>query len=324
MKQKQFGAVRSITQFMMVLAICTVPVNAQNADISLLDILQAVQKKVDFLKEHLSDLISTEEITVEEFNDEVKTTGIFSGKTTKTTNIVSEYRLFPEFARTVSNCRVVSEMLESLLPVDILREERTLLSVKENNKTQKIDRFTFDEPFWTRGSSYINLLILFDKQSQDCFDYQLRGTGKIGDRNVYEIGIKQKEADIGETISDEKTKISWKGKYEGLALIDAKTMDILQLTRDKVNIYNVIHQEVKLPAGRILIPQGIVRYALFTRHEYTKMKINDQFLTLPVTKTVELYGENEQIISTYKYRYSDHKVFYVDTKITVGEMGNIN
>jgi hypothetical protein len=307
MKQKFFRSMAIL--FLSIPVMCAIPVNARDTNTSLSEILQAVQQNVDFLKENIIDLISTEEITIEEFNDR--------GRRTRATNIISEYRIFPETTSLIFDCRVIYEITESLLPTGILREEREILSVKENNRMQRPDRFEFEEPFWARGSSYVELLVLFDKQNEKCFDYELQGVENINDRNLYVIGIKQKEADVGTAHTERNENISWDVKYEGSALIDAGTMEIVQLNRGRVNInYNTRTQRAKKSPIHEMFPSvAIARYVLFTRYEYERVKINDQFLTLPVAKTVELFRENGQLNTSYKYRHSNHRAFAVDTKI---------
>ena len=296
--------------FLLITAMCVIPVNAGDANASLLEILQAVQKNVDFLKENIIDLISMEEILIEEVNDK--------GKSTRAANIISEYRIFPETTGSISDCRVVYEIIESLMPTGILREEREMVSAKENNRTQRLDRFQLEEHFWARGSSYVELLVLFDKQNEKCFDYELKGDNNTNDRNVYVIGIEQKEADIGRTHTEKTEDISWNVKYEGSALIDAGTMEIVQLNRNRVNINYSTRRTKSSPINDMFPSVATARYVLFTRYEYEKVKIKDQFLTLPVTKTVELFRENGQLETSYKYRYVNHRAFTVDTKISFG------
>ena len=304
MKQKNiFSAICVLS----VLAICVFIANARDADASLPEILQAVQKNVDFLKEHLVDLISEEEITIEEFDDK--------GKAKKTKNIISEYRIFPETTGSIPDCRVIYEIIESLLPVGILREERELLSVKENNRTQRLDKYSFTEDFWASGGSYIELLVLFDKQNEKCFDYELKGDKNTNGRNVYEIGIKQKGADVGTKELGKNEKISWNITYEGSALIDAGTMEIVQINRDRIDI-KIDTRRTEKSSITGMFPYVTTRYFLFTQYEYEKVKINNQYLTLPVAKIARLFRINEQLYISYKYRYGKHRVFAVDTKIS--------
>ena len=304
MKQKY---ILSATYLLLILTMCVFTVNAQDTGASLPEILDAVQKNVDFLKEHIVDLISEEEIIAEEFNDK--------GKVKKTTNIISEYRIFPELTNSTSGCHAVYEIIESLLPAGILREERELLSAKENNKTQRLDKYEFTEQFWAKGSSYIELFFLFDKQNEKCFDYELKGVRRINNRNVYEIGIKQKESDAGTKQTSENENISWDIKFAGFALIDTGTREIVQLNRDKFGININTRRPGKSPIAG-MFPYVTIRYFLFTQYEYGKVKIDDQYLTLPVAKTFKLFRINEQLHASYKYRYRNHKVFTVDTKIS--------
>jgi len=115
----------------LISAMCAVSLNAADADISLSEILQAVQKNTDLLKENVIDLISEEEITIEEFNNK--------GKRTRIANIVSEYRIFPEKTTSIADCRIVYEIMESISSAGIMREEREILSAKENNRTQRLE-----------------------------------------------------------------------------------------------------------------------------------------------------------------------------------------
>jgi len=289
---------------------CAIPVNARDENASLAEILHAVHRNVDFLKENIINLINTEEITVEEFNDREKRT--------RAVNIISDYRVFPEKTGPISDCRVIYEILESMMPTGILREEREMLSVKENNRTQRLDRFEFTEPFWARGSSYVDLLILFDKQSEQCFDYELKGAGNADNRDVYIIGIRQKEADIGETAGEKNETISWNVRYRGVAFIDSATMEIVRLNRDMVNINYNTQRAKNSPLHDMFPSVALTRYGLLVQYEYGRVRINDKYLTLPVTKAVDLFRENGQQDASYKYRYGNYRAFTVDTKIIFG------
>ena len=73
------GYFLSLVKLPLILAVCAVSLNAKNADvtaqntdISISEILEAVQKNVDFQKKHLVSLVRKEEITVDEFNDKGK------------------------------------------------------------------------------------------------------------------------------------------------------------------------------------------------------------------------------------------------------------
>jgi len=291
--------------FLLISAICVFIANARAADISLSGILRAVQNNVDFLKEHIVDLISEEEITVEEFNDK--------GKVKNKINITAEYRVFPELKESTPDCRVIYDIVESFLPAGILREERILLSVKENNKTRLPDGYEFKEHFGVGGSSYVELLFLFDKNNEKCFDYELKGAGKYNDRDVYIIGIKRKEADSGRR-RIENENISWDMKYDVTALIDAGTMEIVQLNRERVEISFSSRRTAKTTIAG-MFPYVTTRYYLFIQYEYERVKIRDRYLTLPVAKTARLLRINEQPEAVYKYRYGNHRMFAVGTKV---------
>ena len=277
-------------------------------------IIQNLQQNVDFLKENIVDFVNNEEILMEEFD--------LNGKMKKTTNILSEYRVFHDTAKsdTVHDCNFVYEaMKESTVQfIGIHREERKVLSVKENNKAQKTTKFT--EPIWAKGHSYADLLVLFDKQYEKCFDYKLIGVEKIRERDTYAIEIKQKEAEFGES-----GRTAWEHLgYEGIAWVDAETKEVVRLNKGVVGIR---HQ----------LGDVTVRRDYFTaQYEYDKVKIRDQFLTLPVAKTVLLFREVDVqdgpkltdlfrkppaseigwlLINKYIYGYSDYKTFDVSTKI---------
>ena len=240
-----------VVLFLLILAVCAVPANAQNtgktynADISISEILSAVQKNVDFLKENIVDLVGSEEITVEEFNNK----GINSkGKIEKTTNVISEYRIFAGSVNNASGCDFVSEALYlpqsrrlinisrevSGIPREALgipREERKTLSVKVNNKTPRTGRVMFNEPDWAEEHSFAGYLVLFNKQYEKCFDYKLLGVEKINNRAAYVVEITSKESG-----GEETTDMRLNAVYKSVALIDAETMDIVQLSRGRVNI----------------------------------------------------------------------------------------
>ena len=292
----------------LITAMCAVSLNATNADISLSEILQAVQKNTDFLKENIIDLISEEEITIEEFNDK--------GKRTRIANIVSEYRIFPEKTTSITDCRIVYEIVESISSAGILREEREILSAKENNKTQRLDRYEFNEHISARVGSYVDLFILFDKQNEKCFKYELTGIEKNNDRDVYVINIEQKETDIGikETVNNEH--LTWKVKYGSSAWIDADTMEVVRLARGAIDLYYT--QRPGKSSIFDIFPVVTSRYVLYTQYDYEKIRIRDKFMTLPVAKTVELFRPDGKLNTSYKYRYGDYRAFTVDTKILFG------
>ena len=294
--------------FLLIPALCAVPVNAVDADTSLPEILQSVQENTDFLKENIIDLLSEEEITVAEFNNK--------GKIKKSANIISEYRIFPEKATLIPECRIVYEIVESFSPAGMLREERELLSVKENNRTQRLDRYEFEEHLWARGSSYVELLILFDRQNEKCFNYELTGVEKYNGRDVYVINVEQKGLEKGKKQTREDELIEWTIKYKSSAWIDADTMEVVRLTRNGIKLYYTRTSE-KVTIFDIF-PHVTAQYVFSTQNEYEKVKIGDQFLTLPVAKTVELFRPDGKLDTSYKYRYSNYKAFTVNTKILFG------
>jgi len=296
--------------FLLIPAMCAVPATAGDADISLPEILQAVQKNTDFLKENIIDLISTEEIAIEEFNEK--------GKRTRAANIISEYRIFPEKTSSISDCRVVSEIVETFSLAGMLLEERELLSAKENDRTQRIDRYNFKEPIWASGSSYVDLFILFDKQNEKCFEYKLNGVESNNGRDVYVINVEQKEPDIGIKQTGENKNLSWKIKYGSSVWIDADTMEVVRLTRDRIDLfYNNVSGPGK-PSIFNIFPHVTARYVFSAQYEYEKVRIRDYFLTLPVAKTVELFRPDGKLDTSYKYRYGSHKAFTADTNISFG------
>jgi len=355
--------------FLLVWAVCAVPASAQNADdaniadISISEILSAVQKNVDFLKENIVDLVGSEEITVEEFNNR--------GKTEKTTSVISEYRIFAGSVNNASGCDFVSEALYlpqsrrlinisqevSGVPREALgipREERKTLSVKVNNKTPRTGRVMFYEPDWVEEHSFAGYLVLFNKQYEKCFNYKLSGVEKINNRTTYVVEITSKESGGEETADMPPNSV-----YKSVALIDAETMDIVQLSRGRVDVNHdaladvsnadpvatlnrilsneipsaewYLHHEVLNKILQSNINKGVrddPLYAymvrpftmldsweyFFTRYEYGKVKIGDQFLTLPVEKIIEVFeivtNKKEavgRLAAVYKYSYSDYK-----------------
>jgi len=299
-------------QFFLASVLCAVTVNAQDTGVSLVEILQAVQKNVDSQKERMVNILSKEEITIEIFDNKEELIEV--------ANIISEYRVFPETTSTISNCRILyAEIQELMQPSGILREEREILSSKKGVWAEK-------SPYgdvWAKGNAYVDLFSAFDKQNEKCFDYRflgeekiiMTGTGRIKERNVYAIEIKNKEADIGQA-----GKLSWVVKYGGVAMIDIGTMEIVQLNRS-VN-YQITYNNFSTNwRGRVVALEDIIdKYVYSTEYEYDKVKIGDQFLTLPVSKISKLFRENGQLAAIYTYRYSDHKVFDVSVKILFDEI----
>ena len=314
MKQKFFY---SLIWFLFVMFICELSVNAQDSDVYLSNILQAVQNNVDSKKEQFINFLSKEEITIEQFNEKMKLVN--------TTSVISDYRAFPKTTTSFSDCSIVSEILTSIQP-NIVGEEREILSIKQNNRNVK----EFSEAIWARGNTYTDIFILFDKQNEKCFDYKLLGISKIGERSVLAIEIKQKNIDIGRNdikdtvgnVSGQKMLgISWVLMYEGLVMIDAETMEIVQLSRDSIDYIETykfpsIHPLTRKVSYYVLREEN---YYFSTQYEYDKIKIGDHFLTLPVTKIIKLFRENGQLDTIYTYKYSNHKAFSTNTTISFGE-----
>jgi len=283
------------------------PLSTQNTNISISDILSAVQNNVDFLKEHLADFVSDEEITIEEFDNK--------GRIKTTTNIIFQYRVFAEGKHDGGDCDFVYGTLGSFRLEGIFHEERVMLSAKENNKTRKVDSFRFDEPIWAKGHPYSDFIVLFDRQYESCFNYQLKGMEKINGRNAYVVEITKKETFTGE--SEKKNPktgeiMSWQIAYNSKAFIDAEDMELVQLNRDNLTMdYHLFTAPYSADSKPI-----VTRHTLNAQNEYAKIKIRNQFLNLPITKTVELFRENGQPSSVYKYRYVNYKAFNADTKIS--------
>jgi len=321
-----------VIQVLLVSVMWAVSANAQDSEISIskniqnlqfqAEVIEALQKNVDILKNRIIDLISKEEITIDEEIDE-------RGRPSKTTNLVSWYRVIPDVTKTkyTSDCKFVFDVLESTQPIDFLREERNILSTKIIHDITRNKVGNFDEQFWARGSSYAGLFVLFDKQYEKCFDYKLLGIGKLKELDVYVIEIKQKEIDIGNRDADGASAgtysgnvgVSWNLKYDGILLVDAKTMEIVQLNRRPVGINYGSGANIK-------------EFVFTVQYEYEKVKIRDQFLTLPVAKNVKLFEyrvqgyekltdifrkqtKNWHPAAEYKYRYGEYRAFGVDTKI---------
>jgi len=298
---------------LLILGICCVTANAQDTGVALVqasgvdisEILQAVQKNVESLKEQFTNLIADEEITIEEFDNK--------GKVKKTTNILSEYRIIPTKS-------------EKHFSYGIPQEERTMLSAKENGKIKKMKIF-FD-PLLGSVNVWSDLFMLFDKQNENDFDYSLPNSNNINihaaipgeenkkipsgykislrkeldNRKFYLISIIQKNADIVRIKNDQ-----WNIKYHGIALIDKETMEVAQLNRQRTE------ESLTIAFGIVKI-----RKYYFTQYEYDNLKIGDRLMTLPTVKTIEVYRENGQLDSVYKYKYSNYREFTVDTKIEYG------
>ena len=291
--------ISGLVQFMFILGMCAYPASAPGAEISISEILEAVQNNTASLREQIVDFTSKEEITIEEFNVDKK--GVIGTK--KTTNIVSEFRAFPKAAK--------SGQVATVLP-DILQKERTVLAVTENGKDRKNKNYT-EPDFFAANDAYTDLFILFDKQNEQNFHYELKGIEKIGERDVYVIRIAQKEMETGQV-----GKWEYNIAFEGAARVDAETMEVVRLNRGR--IYR-IHYGTRSPRDPRINSVETGSYYL-SQHEYGKVKIMDRFLTLPVARTIRLFRNDGSPDTVYKYRYSDFKAFTVDTKITYGSAGH--
>ena len=284
MKQ-MFCRLRFTSILLLIMAIYPSFVNAQYTDISLSDIISAVQNNVAFLREHIADFTSTEEITIEEFNNK--------GKITKTTKIISNYRAFPE---------IKQQEQPSLILPGILGEQREVLFVKENDKDKKIKEFL--EPIFFSGrDGFTELFVWFDKQNEQHFDYSLDGIELVGERNTFKVKLSQNEIESGKT---DDGRGSWNTRYQGVAWIDSETMQVIKLNRDRLKV--VFHSRNRRATEKYFS----------TEYEYGKVIIKDQLLMLPIAKTVEILRDNEKLETLYKYKYSNHKAFTVDTNITYG------
>ena len=274
------------TQILLISGIYVIPVNAQDSVILNPNILQAIQKNVDFLEEQITNFLSHEETTIEEFDNK--------GRIKKTTKIISEYRAVLETAKPKQFYSVQS---------NLLNEERNVLSAKENGKDKKIKNYPEPFPLKT-GDGYTDLFVVFSKENEKYFDYKVKGIEKNKERNAFIIEIQQKENDIGKI-----ENWSWNVRYEGYVWVDIDTLEVIQLKR------NMIAVEYKI------IPEYIVvkREYFSTRYEYDKVWIKSQFLMLPVIKTIELFQENGQLSAVYKYNYSDFKSFDSSINIFYGD-----
>lgn len=164
-----------------------------------------------------------------------------------------------------------------------------------------------------------------------------------------------------------ETDVSWDIKFGGLALIDTGTMEFFQFKNGLVNIQTIYAGSGtdygKIDITPIRFPDGN-RFSIFTdqgniiamadgsisckpnnifcsryflvQTEYEKVKIKDQFLTVPVARTIELYRRKlnlealklqkveykyeADLIETYKTSYSNYKAFNVDTNIKFGRI----
>ena len=246
------------------------------------EIVRVIQKEVDLLKENLVDIISSEEVSIEAYFDR-------EGKPRTTTTIISEYRIFPEKNEgTIPNCRAAIEILADPQKLKtVLREERKVLSKKGGIESWLITAYL------DRTDNFVDLLVAFDKQNENCFNYELLGV-ENNERKAFVIRIIGKEE--YNIITDME---NWKFRYEGNALFDYETMAIVQLNK----------------LGIAYIP-----YNIWVSYGYDKVRIRDQFLTLPVFKAVESFSDRDRkkLDMRWTYRYSDYKAFGVDTKISFG------
>jgi len=130
---------------------------------------------------------------------------------------------------------------------------------------------------------------------------------------------------VSRTYKDQNTEMAWEINFGGYALIDAETMDIFQFNKGRI--------DVNLTG--ITDSEGY----FYVQTEYEKIKIKDQFFTLPVTrkyhhfvrgKTQVERGRLPITLGTFEYTdtahllfraectYSDYRLFDVNTQITYG------
>ena len=327
-------------------------------------IMQNLQKNTEYLKKHVSDLISRETfIFVSHVNppdvqmpDTPTRLPLYrhtlpNVQAPRTQTIISELRVIPDKTKTnvYVDCKFVTDIRDSLQLTGFLVEERKILSVKGNaNRNISEDRDI-------KGSSYAPLFVLFDRQYEKCFDYRLIGIGKIKKRNVYALEIIQKESDIATEIFTDYTfssgmtrNTSWDNKFDGVAFVDAETMEIVRL--DRMPVYKKMKYDRDFITTDPMTGSEIGRRRIFEeaftiQYEYDKVKITDRFLTLPVAKIVKNHDVGDALnvggifkkpkepkepkknlypITTYTFRYSDYRMFEVDTTIKYGAIEELS
>jgi len=299
---------------MLFLKMFVVTINAQNLEYSLTNILQSIQNNIELQKEQIINIFSKEEITVKEYDKNIKPV--------ITTNIISNYRIFPVKDSIITDCQIVFQIISSMQP-SIMLEDREILSIKRNNKNIK----DFTEDIWAKGNNYTDIFIIFDKQNEKCFDYKLLDIENIDGRKVLAIEIKQKKMDFGKNDLDNVVKnnsdmkmisISWNLTYEGIILVDAETMEIVQLYRDGIE-YIETHKYNNKPPLNNAKDNWIIfkeeKYYFFINYKYEKIMIGGHNYTLPTNKTVKLFRENGQLDTVYEYRYSNYGAFSTDAKV---------
>ena len=284
-------------------------------------IVQRLQKNTEYLKENIIDLISRETFSIE---DHSRLYPEF-GKAKQ--NTISDYLLIPDRvkANEHTGCNFI-DVNDLFQLTGFVKEERRILSNAANHNRNFADHKV------AYGSGVGALLILFDKKYEDCFDYKLAGLGKIREREVYSLEITQVKGDDIATVPgktpDELPFLNIvEIKFNGVAWIDAETLEIVRLDRKPFRRYYDFY-DVIVPAGR----EDVVTI----QYEYDQIKIKDNFLTLPTAKTVKWFGADKRnkslldiilfrkqkeilvLTDQFNFTYSDYKAFEVDTKITFG------
>ena len=334
---------------------------------------QNAHEQVDLLKKYLINVVSKEEVVVEYWDNDKKDKKDKKNekdedKPSKTNNIISDNRI------------IQKKIKKQSLPCDMLvleknrrnflEEERKLLSAKENGKTVK----SIKNPPWAEEqNSFAELLIFFDKENEHCFNYNLIGVTKVKERDaiIMEVELEKSRMPFDLIMA---TRLNVRHRLPNLddyalridrVLFDAETLEIIQ------------YRKARMLPGKRWLPPAIeykpyrdgydehtveVRVHLeidprkikFYQIDYGKIKIRDQFLTLPVEKSVSIFFEdvvkiywsallsNSDVLSrgnyireklsdmlttpdllsfareTHNYKYSDYKSFGADVKIKYG------
>ena len=134
----------------------------------------------------------------------------------------------------------------------------------------------------------------FDKENENCFDFELRGSEIIGGRDAYKIRAVAKADRKRAGKICESFEKNWNGTF----WIDKETMQVVRLLTDTF--------KVSIPAIYALLTRGT--YLATFQFDYSPVLIGKEHFWLPVTNHA-IIKKNEKVQIDIEHEYRDYKLF---------------
>jgi hypothetical protein len=159
----------------------------------------------------------------------------------------------------------------------------------------------YEPPIGVEGGFCDDLFILFDKENEKCFNFELAGSEKLRDRTALILQINAKE---NARLIGGRCKVFGPGE-KNTAWIDSESMQVMRIQRSpvKVGFWN----------GPFSGANGI--YFIHPLVDYAKTAIKDSFYWLPAVKRVEFIQAKGPHSYLYVLDYSNYHMFQVSTKL---------